>query len=139
MGLCVVPDHVVARRLDPLKPRCVITAWDGPSTVPPTAKTTYTDDAPAHPGVFFSIEVPSFRAATPYTIKSDPMSTSGAQVLVVRVDPAVKFADRRIVESGDVTVIAQGDDVLVVIHAGNETATLTIEKANNACGKPIEI
>jgi hypothetical protein len=137
-GFCVVPDHVVARRLVPGERRCVITAWDGPSSVPPTAKVSSADDAPAHPGVFITVEIPNLRAAAPYAIKSDPMSKSGALVLVVRVTPAVTFADRHFVEDGDVTVIEQGDDLLVVVKAksasGEETATLVLPKSANGCG-----
>ncbi|MGZ3421229.1 MAG: hypothetical protein ACXVEF_29190 [Polyangiales bacterium] len=137
-GFCVVPDHVVARRLVPTERRCVITAWDGPSSVPPTAKVSTADDAPATPGVFISVEIPNLRLATPYTIKSDPMARSAAMVLVVRVTPAVTFADRHFVEEGDVTVIEQGDDLLVVVKAksstGEETVTLVLPKSANGCG-----
>jgi hypothetical protein len=134
----VVPDHVVARRLVPTERLCVITAWDGPSSVPPTAKVSSADDAPVHPGVFISVEIPNLRAASPYAITSDPMAKSTAQVLVVRVTPAVTFADRHIVEAGDVTVIEQGDDLLVVVKAksaaGEESATLVLPKSANGCG-----
>lgn len=144
-GFCVKPDHVVARRADPADAssrRCTIVAWDGDSDLPPTARTSTMDDAPARPGVFFSVEVPSLRSGTPFGIKSDG-STSGATVLVVRVDPAVKFADRRIVDAGTVTVVPQGDDLLVMIKstsaAGEETTSIVVPKANNKCGPVIEI
>jgi hypothetical protein len=132
-----MPDHVVSRRIEPTERRCVITAWDGPSNVPPTAKVSVADDAPTSTGVFFTVEIPNLRAATPYNISSDPMSRSTAQVLAVQVTPAGKFS-QHIVDEGTVTLIDGQDDITVVIKAksttGDETTTLVLTKFHNGCG-----
>ncbi len=135
-GLCVRPDHVLARKSEGR--RCLIVAWDGESTLPPTAKIGFTDESPARPGVFLAIEVPGLLAGVPYRIASDPTKPKSTSVLAVRVDPGVKFADHRVAEKGEVTVIPSGDDLLVIAKTTfgeqEQTLQLTVPKAHNGCG-----
>ena len=104
----------------------------------PTAKIGFTDDSPARPGVFLAIEVPGLLAGVPYRIASDPTKPKSTSVLAVRVDPGVKFADHRVAEKGEVTVIPSGDDLLVIAKTTfaeqEQTLQLTVPKAHNGCG-----
>ena len=144
-GLCVHPDHVVARKLPQGgHARCMVIAWDGTDSLPPTARVAMIDDAPgARPGVFAAIDMPSFREGYSYPIAADP-STGGpgsASVFAVRVDPGVRFADHRFADSGDVTVVRSGSERIVVVKAkfGDgrlETASFVVPKAYNGCSSP---
>lgn len=138
-GLCVRPDHVLARKSE--GHRCLILAWDGESTLPPTAKVGITDESPARPGVFLAIEIPGLLAGVPYRVASDPTKAKATSILAVRVDPAVKFADHRIAEKGEVTVVPSGDDLLVIAKSTfadqEQTVQLTVPKARNGCGAAV--
>lgn len=141
-GLCVKPDHVVARKVKTeAGHRCVITAWDGEGMVPPTARIAVTDESPARPGVFLAVEVPRMLAGVPYRIVPNKESASSA--ISVRVDPAVKFADSRVAEDGEVVLTSSGDDMLVRIRTvwgtHEETAILVVSKPTNGCGTPVRI
>jgi hypothetical protein len=121
-------------------------AWDGDSNLPPTAKVAIVDDSPARPGVFAAIDMPSFREGYAYPIVSDPNTASpgAAGVFAVRVDPAVHLADQRVADAGDVTVVRDGTDRIVVVKAKwsdghTETATFVVPKAFNGCSAPGEL
>jgi hypothetical protein len=144
-GLCVKPDHVVARKLpNGTRSRCLVIAWDGTDSLPPTAKVGVTDDSPARPGVFAAIDMPSMREGFAYPIAADPSTASpgSAAVFAVRVDPAVRFADQRFAEAGDVTVVkSEGGERIVVVKvkAANglfEIASFIVPKAYNGCSSP---
>lgn len=141
-GLCVRPDHVVARKVaGPAGSRCMIVAWDGEGLVPPTARVAVTDESPAHPGIFLAVEVPRMLAGVPYRIV--PNRESAGSALAVRVDPAVKFADHRVAEEGEVVLASAGDDMLVRVRtvwgAREETAILVVSKNTNGCGAPVRV
>lgn len=136
-GLCVKPDHAVARKVHTEKGRrCVIVAWDGDASLPPTAKMGYADDAPARPGVFLSLEVPGMLAGVPYKI-------GNASAMSVRVDPAVNFADQRLADQGDITLASTGEDMIVrartVWGAHEEVAVILVPRAKNGCGLPVQV
>lgn len=138
-GLCVRPDHVVARRTgEGRHARCLIVAWDGDGSLPPTAQIGVHDRAPARPGVFAAIDLPSFAAWSSYPITSDPTtSRTGAGVFAARVDPAVRFADHRVADGGSVRVEPLGSAAIVLvsstIHGQHETARFLVPDAANEC------
>lgn len=141
-GLCVRPDHVVARKVATEKgSRCMIVAWDGASPVPPTARVAVTDESPARPGIFLAVEVPRMLARVPYRIV--PRESSAGSAISVRVDPAVNFADHRVAEEGEVVLDSSGNDMLVRVRtvwgAHEETAILTVSRALNGCGAPVHV
>lgn len=141
-GLCVKPDHVVARKVKTDQgSRCMIMAWDGDGLVPPTAKVGVTDESPARPGVFLAVEVPRMLAGVPYRIVPNRVSASSA--ISVRVDPAVNFADQRVAEEGEVILASSGDDMLVRVRTvwgtREETTILVVSKSTNACGVPVQV
>lgn len=147
-GLCVKPDHVVARKLPSgTRSRCLVIAWDGKDSLPPTAKISVTDDSPARPGVFAAIDIPSMREGYAYPIAADPSTASpgSAAVFAVRIDPGVRFADQRFAEQGDVTVIkAEGGERIVVVKVKTEnglfeTASFSVPKAYNGCSSPADL
>ncbi|MBI2393966.1 MAG: hypothetical protein HYV09_30630 [Deltaproteobacteria bacterium] len=119
----------------------MILAWDGDAMLPPTAKVGVTDESPARPGVFLAVEVPRMLAGVPYRI--NPEKDSGPSVLSVRVDPAVRFADQRIAEKGEVVLASAGDDMLVrvttVWGAHQEDALIVVARTNNGCGVPVQV
>ena len=138
-GLCVKPDHVMARRDGP-KGRCLVMAWDG-SSLPPTAKMGAYDDSPSRPGILTAVDVPAIRDGASYRVVSDPEKAGVglASVFAVRVDPSARFADHRIAEAGDVTIVRQGDDALISVKTrwGDriETAMFLLSRAHNGCNK----
>lgn len=139
-GLCVKPDHAIARKVRTEKgQRCMIVAWDGDGALPPTAKMGFTDDSPARPGVFLAIEVPGMLAGVPYKLGE----TSNATAMSVRVDPAVKFADQRLADQGDIVLSNSGGDMLVRVRTvwgtHEEIANIVVPKAKNTCGAPVVI
>jgi len=141
-GLCVKPDHVVARKVKTDQGhRCMIVAWDGEGMVPPTARVSVTDESPARPGVFLAVEVPRMLAGVPYRIVPHKLSASSA--ISVRVDPAVNFADQRVAEEGDIVLATSGDDMLVRVRTvwgtHEETAILVVSKSTNGCGVPVKV
>lgn len=143
-GLCVRPDHVVARKVKATSEgghRCMIVAWDGEGMVPPTARVAVTDESPARPGVFLAVEVPRMLAGVPYRIVPERDAASSA--ISVRVDPAVRFADHRVAEEGDIVLTSSGDDMLVRVRTvwgtREETVILVVGKATNGCGAPINV
>ena len=143
-GLCVKPDHTVARKVKTERgSRCVILAWDGDAALPPTAKMGVTDDSPARPGVFLSIEIPSLIDGVPYRISEPNTASPTTTVVAVRVDPAVKFADQRMAEKGEVMVTSSGDDMLVQVKtiwgATEEKAMIIVPRAHNTCGMPVRV
>lgn len=119
----------------------MIVAWDGDGMVPPTAKVAVTDESPARPGVFLAVEVPRMLAGVPYRII--PNKDGASSAISVRVDPAVKFADSRVAEGGEVVLASSGDDMLVRVRAlwgtHEETAILVVSKGANACGTPVKV
>ncbi len=144
-GLCVKPDHVVARKLpDGTRSRCLVIAWDGSDSLPPTARVGVTDDSPARPGVFTAIDMPSMREGFAFPIAADPSTASpgSAAVFAVRVDPGVRFADQRFAEAGDVTVVkSEGGERIVVVKVKTanglfETASFIVPRAYNGCSAP---
>lgn len=139
-GLCVKSDHAVARKVRTEKgQRCMIVAWDGEASLPPTARMGITDDSPARPGVFLSIEVPGMLAGVPYKLGE----TSNATAMAVRVDPAVKFADQRLADEGDITLTTSGDDMVVRVRTvwakHEEIAIIVVPRTKNTCGKPVAV
>jgi len=143
-GLCVKPDHTVARKVKTERgSRCIILAWDGDAALPPTAKVGVIDDSPARPGVFLSIELPRLIDGTPFPISAPGTSSPTTTVLAVRVDPAVNFADQRMAEKGAVTVTSSGDDMLVQITTvwgtTEEKALIVVPRVHNTCGMPVRI
>lgn len=143
-GLCVVPDHTVARRVKTERgSRCMILAWDGDAALPPTAKVGVTDTAPARPGVFLAIEIPSIIDGVPYRISEPSSASPSTTVMAVRVNPAVNFADQRMAEKGEVMVTSSGDDMLVSVKtiwgAHEEKAMIVVPRAHNACGMPVRV
>jgi len=143
-GLCVKPDHTVARKVKTDKgSRCMILAWDGDASLPPTAKVGVTDDAPARPGVFLAIEIPSIIDGVPYKISAPSSTSPSTTVMAVRVDPAVRFADQRLAEKGEVMVTSSGDDMLVQVKTiwgtSEEKAMLVVTRPHNTCGVPVRI
>jgi len=113
-------------------------AWDG-SSLPPTAKMGAYDDSPSRPGIFAVIDLPSLREGIVYRVVVDPSAgaSASAGVFAVRVDPAARFADHRVADSGDVTIVHQGTDAIIVVKtkwAGRvETATFIVPKVHNGC------
>lgn len=146
-GFCLRPDHVIARKVLGARGRCLVIAWDGTESLPPTAKVGAVDDSPgARPGVFAAIDVPSLRDGFSYPIASDlDLAKPGsASVLAVRIDPAVRFADQRVADGGDVMVLAQGAERILVVRAKwngkkDETASFVIPKAYNQCSNPADL
>ena len=147
-GLCVKPDHVVARKTLGARSRCLVVAWDGTDSLPPTAHVSAVDDAPgARPGVFAAIDMPAFREGYSYPIAADPATASpgSASVFSVRVDPAVRFADERIADGGDVKVVKAGDGERIVVvntrwsDGSTETASFVVPKAYNGCSSPADL
>lgn len=147
-GLCVKPDHVVARKMpNGTRSRCLVIAWDGKDSLPPTAKVGATDDSPARPGIFTAIDIPSMREGYAYPIAADPSTASpgSAAVFAVRVDPGVRFADQRFAEAGDVTVTkTEGGERIVVVKMKSaeglfETASFVVPKAYNSCSSPADL
>jgi hypothetical protein len=147
-GFCLHPDHVVARKVQGSRGRCLIIAWDGTESLPPTAKVGAVDDSPgARPGVFAAIDVPSLRDGFSYPIASDldDAKPGSASVFAVRIDPGVRFADQRVADSGDVMVLAQGAERILVVKAKwnggkkEETASFVIPKAYNQCTNPADL
>lgn len=147
-GLCVRPDHAIARPLGRFGDRrCLIVAWDGESNLPPTARVGVVDDtAAARPGIFLAVELPNLRSGVTYRLaNTDARPGRGAPTAMsARVDPAVRFADQRIAERGEVVVIPTGGDMIVRVETtwptgAHETATIVVPRAQNACGAPIEL
>lgn len=146
-GFCLHPDHVIARKVQGARGRCLVIAWDGNESLPPTAKVGMTDDSPgARPGVFAAIDVPSLRDGFSYPIASDLdfAKPGSASVLAVRVDPGIRFADQRVADGGDVMVLAQGAERILVVKAKwsggkEETASFVIPKAYNQCTNPADL
>lgn len=139
-GLCVKPDHAVARKVRTDKgSRCVILAWDGDANLPPTAKISVTDDAPARPGVFLAIEVPGMIEGVAYKLSDK----SAASAMSVRVDPAVKFADQRMADEGEIMLKANGNDMHVSVRTvwggHEELALIVVPKTKNTCGLPVRV
>jgi len=138
-GLCVKPDHVMARRDGP-KGRCLVMAWDG-SSLPPTAKMGAYDDSLSRPGILTAVDVPAIRDGASYRVVLDPekSGTGLASVFAVRVDPSARFADHRIAESGDVTIVREGDDARITVKTKwgerTETASFVLARAHNGCNK----
>lgn len=136
-GLCVKPDHVSARKDGP-KGRCLVMAWDG-STLPPTAKMGAYDDSPSRPGIFAVVDVPSLRDGMVYPVVANPDDggSASAGVFAVRVDPAARFADHRIADKGDVTIVRSGSDAIINVKTRwgekTESATFVLSKAHNGC------
>ncbi len=139
-GLCVRPDHVVARKLpDGNKTRCLLMAWDG-SLLPPTAKVGVVDDSPARPGVFAAIDMPSLREGN-YPVAPDPAlgAPGSAAVFAVRVNPAAQFADQRIADGGSVSVAKTVDGAHIVIvesiwsDGHRDSATFVLPKVFDGC------
>ena len=146
-GLCLHPDHVVATKVAGSRGRCLIIAWDGTDSLPPTAHIAVSDDSPgARPGVFAAIDMPSLREGFSYPIASDPTlgKPGSASVFSVRVDPGVRFADQRFADGGDVKVLALGAERVVMVTAKwssgkEETASFVIPKAYNGCTSPADL
>jgi hypothetical protein len=139
-GLCVKPDHAVARKVRTEKgSRCVILAWDGAADLPPTAKVSVTDESPARPGVFLSVEVPGMIEGVAYKLSDK----SAATAMAVRVDPAVNFADQRMADQGEIMLTANGDDMHVSVRTvwgtHEELALIVVPKTKNACGLPVRV
>jgi hypothetical protein len=139
-GLCVKPDHAIARKVRTEKgQRCIIVAWDGSASLPPTAKVGYADDAPARPGVFLSIEVPGMLAGVAYKLTE----TSDATAMSVRVDPAVNFAEKRLADAGDIILASTGEDMIVRVRtvwgSHEEVAIILVPRAKNGCGLPVKV
>jgi hypothetical protein len=138
-GLCVHPDHVLARRTgEGRHGRCLVVAWDGDGSLPPTAHLGVTDGAPARPGVFAALDLPGFSPWARYSITSDPARAhTGAAVFAARVDPAVRFADQRVAEEGSVRVEPLGDAAIVIVTTTwggrTETTQFTVPDATNEC------
>jgi hypothetical protein len=139
-GLCVKPDHAVARKVRTEKgSKCMIVAWDGDSALPPTARMGVTDDTPARPGVFLAVEVPGMLAGVPYKLgESSPATAMG-----VRVDPAVHFADQRLADQGDIILTKSGDEMHVRVRTvwgtHEEVAIIIVARPKNTCGLPVEV
>lgn len=135
-GLCVRPDHAVARKVRTEKgSKCMIVAWDGDGHLPPTAKMGITDDTPARPGVFLAVEVPSLLAGVAYRVGAN------ATAMGVRVDPGVRFADQRLADHGDVILTTSGDEMHVRVRTvwgtNEEVAIIIVSRPKNTCGMPV--
>lgn len=139
-GLCVKPDNAVARKVRSGKGmHCMIVAWDGDASLPPTAKMGITDDSPARPGVFLAVEVPGMLAGVPYKLSEK----SEATAIAVRVDPAVRFADQRMADEGEIMLTTSGDEMHVSVRTvwggHEELAIIVVPRTKNTCGLPVRV